>query len=289
MEEEEVKVVSEFGKLDIARAKAARERKELKRKKKLIRASQAYGFDFGASYPRFRITESPMPFDYHIILYASLGLHCYNFHKGTNLKFVHWVKFTTMCTSYCDFYITLEAMDPACNSVISFQTLYSRIGRSVEGVCIWQILACRPTCNKAVNDNRDETMDQYYPAEMPQWLSDEALTSDNKKYYVVKESELHENDWLHLFMEIAFFEASPVTQLVAYPTLEIDKVVVETKEDYTTEAREKLHAENAIFYISYKYKGDSSTGFSADKRAIIRKTMDGVPEHMTLEFTSRCG
>ncbi|EOA14654.1 hypothetical protein CARUB_v10027915mg, partial [Capsella rubella] len=203
-----------------------------------------FGFDF--DFPG--ITESPMPFDYDIILYARLGLHCYNLHNGTNLKFVHWVKFTTMCTSYCDYYITLEAMDPACNSVISFQTLYSSFGRSMEDVYTWQILACRPTCNKAVNDNwdRDEAMDQYYPAKMPKWLSDEALTSDNKKYYHVKESELHENDWLHLFMEIAFLEANP-------------------------------------------YKGDSSTGFSADLRAIIRKTMDGIPEHMTLEFTSQCG
>jgi hypothetical protein len=69
-------------------------------------------------------------------------------------------------------------------------------------------------------------------------------------------------------------------ELKVSPPLEINKVVVETKEDYITEAREKLHAENAIFYISYKYTGVSSS----DHKAIIRKTMDGVPEHMSLEI-----
>lgn len=73
------------------------------------------------------------------------------------------------------------------------------------------------------------------------------------------------------------------------PPLEIYKVVVETKEDYTTEAREKLHAENAIFYISYKYRGVSTSGIAGDHKAIIRKTMDGVPEHMGLEVASEHG
>ncbi|XP_019095903.1 PREDICTED: UPF0725 protein At4g29550-like [Camelina sativa] len=125
-------------------------------------------------------------------------------------------------------------------------------------------------------------MDTFYTRPMPKWLSDEALASDNKKYYVVQEADLHENDWLHLFTEMAFFSIARADS----PPLEINKVVVETKEDYITEAREKLHAKNAIFYISYKYKGDPSIGFTGDHRAIIRKTTDGEPEHMSFEFAS---
>lgn len=70
----------------------------------------------------------------------------------------------------------------------------------------------------------------------------------------------------------------------APPLLEIKNVVIETKEEYTTEACEKLKAKNAIFYISFKYNGDPSTGWGAgDHKAIIRKTMDGRLGHMCLE------
>ncbi|CAA7048853.1 unnamed protein product [Microthlaspi erraticum] len=113
---------------------------------------------------------------------------------------------------------------------------------------------------------------------MPNWLSDDDLACDNKKYYVVQESELQENDWLHLFTEIAFYAK---TTLEAYTPLEIKKVVIETKEEDTTEA---LKAGNAIYYVSYKCNDDDpSTGWPGDHKAIMRKTIDGKPEHMFLE------
>ena len=82
----------------------------------------------------------------------------------------------------------------------------------------------------------------------------------------------------------------------AYLPLELNKVVVETLEDYTTEAREKLKADNAIFYISYKCSTDPfsvtlsgyphlSTTLAGDHLAVVRKTMDGKPEHMSLEVS----
>ncbi|XP_010461047.1 PREDICTED: UPF0725 protein At5g63820-like [Camelina sativa] len=280
--------VTEFGKLEVS--KTASERK----KEKKLRAWDkkyshlAYGFDYGGS--DFRIRKPDVgDYNYHITLYCRFALYCYNFEKGTNFKFVRWVKYNALCSACVDFYITLEAMDPAaCNSVLSsFQAVYSNAGCTMDDIYTWRILACRPSCNKPVNeywDRNEDAIDQFYTGEMPKWLSDdEAFSSDNKKYYVVQEAELLENEWLHLFIEIAFFKAIyPV--LLASPPLEIKKVVVETKEDYMTEAREKLHAENAIFYISYKYKGVSSCGIAVDHRAIIRKTMDGEPEHMCLEI-----
>ncbi|CAH8280717.1 unnamed protein product, partial [Arabidopsis lyrata] len=216
------------------------------------------GFDFGCSSSEFKIVRPRLRDDYdHLTLYARLGLYCYNFHKGTSLKFVRWEN------------------DAGCTDDDTYV------------VDTWRIFACRPTCNKPVDDywDRDEEIVPFYTGEMPKWLSDEALTSDNKKYYVVQESELHENEWLHLFIEIAFYsKAKTNPELV-----EINKVVVETKEDYISEAREKLHAENAIFYISYKYTGVSSSGLAGDHKAIIRKTMDGITEHMSLEVASEHG
>ncbi|XP_010443431.1 PREDICTED: UPF0725 protein At5g63820-like [Camelina sativa] len=284
----EVGAACEFGKLEIARTSTARRRRK-KSKTGLKRNGQlAYGFDF--RFDLDGLVTAPQLYDYDCTLYARLGLYCYNFEKGTNLKFVRWEKYNSMCTSYYDVYLTLHAMDPACNSVFPFHTLLSNAHRRFAKdyvIDTWQILACRPACNKRVSEywDRDQAMDTFYKRPMPTWLSDEALATDSKKYYVVQEADLHENDWLHLFTEIAFFSIARA-ELEASPPLEINKLVVETKEDYITEAREKLHAKNAIFYISYKYRGDPSIGFTGDHRAIIRKTMDGEPEHMCLEIAS---
>ncbi|XP_010452123.1 PREDICTED: UPF0725 protein At5g63820 [Camelina sativa] len=282
----EVRAACEFGKLEIARTSTARRRRK-KSKTGLKRNGQlAYGFDIG--FELDGLVTAPQRYDYDCTLYARLGLYCYNFEKGTNLRFVGWEKFNSMCTAYYDVYLTSHAMDPASNSVFPFQTLLSTTHRSFAKdyvIDTWQILACRPACNKPVNEHWDR--DTLYKRPVPTWLSDEALASDNKKYYVVQEADLHENDWLHLFTEIAFL-AIAKAELEASPPLEINKLVVETKEDYITEAREKLHAKNAIFYISYKYRGegDPSIGFTGDHRAIIRKTMDGEPEHMCFEIAS---
>lgn len=54
------------------------------------------------------------------------------------------------------------------------------------------------------------------------------------------------------------------------PPLVIKNVVVETKQEYKSEAREKLKAENALFYISYEYTGGV-----------------GKPGHMCLDVVDR--
>ncbi|XP_022545754.2 UPF0725 protein At2g20620-like [Brassica napus] len=107
---------------------------------------------------------------------------------------------------------------------------------------------------------------------MPKWFSDEAFALDSKKYYVVPESELHDNDLLQLLMEVAFYFKSDRC-LDAYLPLEVKNVVVETFED---EPRDKLMANNAIFYLSYKCCADPcSTSLAGDHLSIVRKTMDG--------------
>ncbi|KAF3571476.1 hypothetical protein F2Q69_00060381 [Brassica cretica] len=66
-----------------------------------------------------------------------------------------------------------------------------------------------------------------------------------------------------------------------YNLQKLNKVVVETFED---EPRDKLKANNAIFYLSYKCCADpSSTRLAGDHIAIVRKTMDGKPCHMSHE------
>ncbi|KAL0791641.1 hypothetical protein Bca101_007887 [Brassica carinata] len=98
------------------------------------------------------------------------------------------------------------------------------------------------------------TVHEFYKGPIPKWFSDEALERDSKKYYVCLE---------------------------AYLPLKLKSVVVETFED---EPRDKLKANNAIFYLSYKCCADPcSTPLAGDHLAIVRKTMDGKPGHLSLE------
>ncbi|CAF2147902.1 unnamed protein product [Brassica rapa subsp. narinosa] len=243
----------------------------------------ADGFDVNNScYPSI-LVKSTWGDDYDIALYGRLGLHCHNFQKGTNFKFVRWEKFSVISTAYDYVYVTLDAKDPVSDSVFSFQTLLNE-DSSPDCPVMWSTLACRIKCDDAVDERWDDkAVDDFYKDAMPKWLSDEELASDNKKYYVVQELELQENDWLHLFTEIAFYSKTN-NELTAPPPLEIEKVVVVTTED-TEEGHEKLKAQNAIFYVNYKYNGEY-TKWARDHKAVIRKTMDGKPGHMYLEVVT---
>ncbi|KAH0894119.1 hypothetical protein HID58_056548 [Brassica napus] len=271
----------------------------------------AFGFDVNYNKqlpPRLVLVPCTWSKNYVIGLYGRIGLQCYNLQKGTNLKFKHLEKHSTELTGYFSYYITLEATDPATGSVCSFQTQFSDAGSRISlGTRItWFTIASRikqirkissysirtgpalfkHTTNEPVDDEWEEEdtpgIHELYKGPIPKWFSDEARERDSKKYYVVPESELHDNDWLQLLMEVAFFSKAD-RRLDAYLPLELNSVVVETLEDYTTEPSEKLKADNAIFYISYKCCSDPSTPLAGDHRAVVRKTMDGKPGHMCLE------
>ncbi|XP_048593700.1 UPF0725 protein At5g63820-like isoform X1 [Brassica napus] len=251
--------------------------------------------------------------NYDIRLCGRIGLQCYNLQKGTNFKFKSWEICRDQMTSSDDSFITLEATDPATGSVLSFQTLLSDFGprRSLGVRLLWINLASRiePIRNERLDDNWDKNkLHDFYKGPMPKWFSDEALESNSRKYYVViitsdhswsfnfyivtkkrlvsfihtqvPESEMHDNDWLQLLMEVAFFSKTDRGFDGDLP-LELNKAVVETFED---EPLDKLKADNAIFYLSYKCCADpSSTDLAGDHLGIVRKTMDGKPGHMSLE------
>nr|VDD48527.1 unnamed protein product [Brassica oleracea] len=164
----------------------------------------ADGFDVNNSCYPSRLVKSTWGDDYDIALYGRLGLHCHNFQKGTNFKFVRWEKFSVISTAYDYVYVTLDAKDPVSDSVFSFQTLLNEDSSS-DCPVMWSTLACRIKCDDRVDDHWDDTaVDDFYKGAMPKWLSDEELARDNKKYYVVR-IRSSGNDWLHLFTEIAFF------------------------------------------------------------------------------------
>ncbi|XP_013596389.1 PREDICTED: UPF0725 protein At5g63820-like [Brassica oleracea var. oleracea] len=243
----------------------------------------ADGFDVNNSCYPSRLVKSTWGDDYDIALYGRLGLHCHNFQKGTNFKFVRWEKYSVISTAYDYVYVTLDAKDPVSDSVFSFQTLLNE-DSSPDRPVMWTTLACRIKCENAADARWDDkAVDDFYKDGIPKWSSDEELSRGKKNYYVVQESELQENDWLYLFTEIAFYSKTN-NVLTAPPPLEIEKVVVVTKKD-AEEGHEKLKAHNAIFYVSYKYNGESSE-WAGDHSAVIRKTRDGKPGHMYIEVAA---
>ncbi|CAN7108914.1 unnamed protein product [Brassica rapa subsp. narinosa] len=243
----------------------------------------ADGFDVNNSCYPSMLVKSTWGDDYDIALYGRLGLHCHNFQKGTNFKFVRWEKYEVISTAYDYVYVTLDAKDPVSDSVFSFQTLLNE-DSSPDRPVMWTTLACRIKCENAADARWDDkAVDDFYKEAIPKWSSHEELARGKKNYYVVQESELQENDWLYLFTEIAFYSKTN-NVLTAPPPLEIEKVVVVTKEN-TEEGHEKLKAHNAIFYVSYKYNGESSE-WAGDHNAVIRKTMDGKPGHMYIEVAA---
>ncbi|KAF8053144.1 hypothetical protein N665_1458s0003 [Sinapis alba] len=265
------------------------------------RCGRAFGFDLDFSVDPPNLIEPEWGDDYDIALFGRIGLQCHNLHKGTNFKFKRWEKHSVWHAGSMDFYVTLDAMDPATGSVFSFQTLLRDQGRrSPLGVRLFlRNIVSRftpPPRDKPLGVDYEwdgDTVHDFYKGPLPKWFSDEALDRDSQKYYVVPESELHDNDWLQLLVEVAFFSKADRC-LDAYLPLELNSVVVETLEDYTTEARDKLKADNAIFYISYKCCTDPSsvtlagyphlsTTLAGDHLAVVRKTMDGKPGHMSLE------
>ncbi|EFH56119.1 hypothetical protein ARALYDRAFT_903310 [Arabidopsis lyrata subsp. lyrata] len=100
---------------------------------------------------------------------------------------------------------------------------------------------------------------------MPDWPSND----DKLQFYEVNESELRDNEWLHLYAEVALFsewESDMVRILKAYR--------------YVSLGHSFLKSSNAIFYMSFKVRE------GPDCRGIIRKTSDGRTGHMRLE--ARC-
>ncbi|XP_019089003.1 PREDICTED: UPF0725 protein At4g29550-like, partial [Camelina sativa] len=122
-------------------------------------------------------------------------------------------------------------------------------------------------------------VDDFFKDDIPDWVPDGATASDNLQYYEMKESDVEEHkQWLHLYAELALFTTLDrfLDALRWAQPFELRKIIVQTRED--VEPKKKAKAENAVFYIAFKTRGGG-----VHYNAIIRRTMDGTPDHMSLE------
>jgi len=106
--------------------------------------------------------------------------------------------------------------------------------------------------------------------------------SEQDHFYRVQESDIREHNWLQLYTEIASYSLwEGDMRLKSCVPLQIKNVLVRTREDF--KSKDKLKAGNAIFYISFRGVNTPHRP-PQDHRAIVRRTVDGIPGHVCLEF-----
>ena len=92
----------------------------------------------------------------------------------------------------------------------------------------------------------------------------------------MKESEVEQaKEWLHLYAELTLYTKMQTDPLMFERSkpLELGKVVVQTRDSM----KDVKLLDNAVFFITFKTSGgDVCNG-------IIRRTRDGIPEHLSLE------
>ncbi|KAJ4909228.1 hypothetical protein Rs2_03849 [Raphanus sativus] len=121
------------------------------------------------------------------------------------------------------------------------------------------------------------SVDELFKGNMPDWLPDDYATSTLlMQYYEMKASEVEQaKEWLHLYAELALYTKKQKDTFMferAKP-LELGKVVVQTRDSM----EDVKLLDNAVFFITFKTSGGDVC------KGIIRRTRDGIPEHLSLE------
>lgn len=210
-------------------------------------------------------------------LYAKLGLHRYNILEGTNLQLQEIEKYNRegMVMPAC-YYITLLAEDPATpSSLVTFQTILSeRRGNTLNLNCtIARLKGTKSTGNTdQFDDNRD----------LPEWPS----SFGDRFLYELMESELEENDWIRLYLEVAVVTTNRRNHNPNLSGLKILNVVVETEENLPKETVLKCFG-SVVVYISYDQDLGGDCGGVCKSRAIVRRSVDLISKRFGLVGETR--
>ncbi|VVB11055.1 unnamed protein product [Arabis nemorensis] len=175
-------------------------------------------------------------------------------------------------------------MDTSNNSPCSFQTCVGKSLFSQEAsLCVHTELSRLKVPNgpraTPVGPERgweDNAIDDFYKGKLPNWLTEDRMAASgiNGQFYELQQSDLQENEWFHLCAEFAFrsdWVAYDGKRLKSFLPLDINKVIIQTKESGEESPRMKLKANNAIFYMSFKGNGDPG-GKLTEYQAVVRRT-----------------
>ncbi|CAH8261064.1 unnamed protein product [Arabidopsis lyrata] len=220
---------------------------------------------------------------------AMVGLHRYNMLNGTNFQFSALLKYNRSMNCVCSYYMTLDALDPCSQLQKTFQV---RIDEKSFGDLDLTVSIARIKDEERVTTKKrfihhfhgEADADDFYQGPLPDWPSVDDL-NDRKRFYLVNESELLANDWIHLYLELALYVKDRWIFRTSKPKLQILKVAIETKEDVEP-PNGRLHVKSAIFYITYKGMakppiGDE-IGEDVERKAIVRRVIDEKTGYLTL-------
>ncbi|XP_019086364.1 PREDICTED: UPF0725 protein At3g57210-like [Camelina sativa] len=175
-------------------------------------------------------------------LYARMGLHRYNLLKLLRIQLPE------------NFYIFILKIDEEC-------------------FCKF-ILTCDIARPRGTNTDDDASIADYFylRGSVPK-CPPEDLFQNSNRFCVVKGSELQQNDWIRLYLELAV--ATTHTNKGRnhdLSNLKILKVAIETTEDLDPPSEGSLNALNALVYIRYEDSCDSRVGKDVDRIAIVKRT-----------------
>ncbi|CAA7023039.1 unnamed protein product [Microthlaspi erraticum] len=202
-------------------------------------------------------------------LYAAMGLHSYNLLHGENLELSRVLRYSKTAgppaaSSYC---ITLDVMEPSLGLVRTFET---SVSEQSYGELSLRYNFARPhgETKKSYNVG-DEIMrssdasDEYFRLccncmpEMPRLNP----FQNKKRFYLLKKSEVEENAWIRMYLDLAFATTNRGTSKEPdLSKLEIVEVAVSIEESNTStsDTDEGLglglgfsRATNAVFYIRH--------------------------------------
>ncbi|KAJ4867046.1 UPF0725 protein EMB2204 [Raphanus sativus] len=216
-------------------------------------------FDCEGKYPHYAYPQL-------VKLYAKLGVHRYNLLEGKNLKFCRLKSFNMRINcGASSYYITLDARSGF--QKFPFQVLVNerRIGCLDLAVSIARPrVSPRPYLRRHCEPMRLDTV--INP--LPDWP---LAFSDAKRFYMVNESELQNNGWISLYLELAL--VSHVRDLTDHylAQLEIVQVAVETLDDVKPPT---LDSKDVVIYIAYRDFAKAETGEPCDSKAIVRRVFN---------------
>ncbi|KAL0712076.1 hypothetical protein Bca4012_019054 [Brassica carinata] len=206
------------------------------------------------------------------ILMGKAGLHSYNSHEGRSLQFKSVTRARARFPPM-NYYVTMEAIDPHSSSPVTIEACVCHASSNNANLTLITTSCCIQGSKEDSSSWDEDGVDLLYRGVMPKWLDDG--TEKHLKYYEVKESELQENEWLHIYAHVAAYSEWS-NRVVDYFPLKIEKVMVQTMEHVEPNVN-TFKSSSGIFYISFKTCGGLNC------RGIIRQTMDGRPQHVCLE------
>ncbi|CAH8253173.1 unnamed protein product [Arabidopsis lyrata] len=222
-------------------------------------------FDCEGKYAKY-------PYGSLVKFYAMVGLHRYNLLEGKNLQLDTLKSFNMRINcGASSYYITLAARVPDSGLQQTFQVLVHehRLG-SLDVRCT--IARPRVTTNVPfLRPHSESEYDYMDNDELPDWPLEIAF-NDRKRFQLVKESELRDNDWIRLYLELTLVAHDRSLTVVMHylSQLEIVQVAIEDVEPPNA----SLNTKTTFVYITYKDLEKARIGEPVDRKAIVRRIIN---------------